>query len=165
LVNKFVFVIAGIVAAMAILIAIPNITQPAEEITIKYNKQNVTRNGETPVVTYAESLTIDRNGAATYTGYDPRTRILPQEQRFTLSSDDFGSIKGMMLETGFMDIPVTDYPPSSNAGEFTSYSLVITTAEGQKTFSWVNPEAHDGTIPPIILNTGDRLDQIIARQT
>jgi hypothetical protein len=87
LVNKFVFVIAGIVAAMAILIAIPNVMQPAQEITIKYDKQNVTGTGNTAVITYTESLTIDRNGAATYVGHDPRLRSLPQEQRFTLSNE------------------------------------------------------------------------------
>jgi hypothetical protein len=32
-------------------------------------------------------------------------------------------------------------------------------------FAWVNPEAHDGTIPPIILNVGTQLDQLIARRT
>lgn len=165
MVNKFVFVIASIVAAMAVLIALPNLTQPVQEITIKYDKQNVTRTDNTSIVTYAESLTIDRNGAATYTGYDPRERSLPQEQRFTLSSGEFGSIKSRILETGFMDIPQTSYQQSSDAVEFVKYSLVITTADGQKTFSWVNPEAHDGTIPPIILNTGDRLDQIISRAT
>lgn len=165
MVNKFAFVIAGVVAVMAILIALPNLTQPVQEITIKYDKQNVTRTDNTSVVTYSESLTIDRNGAATYTGYDPRVRSLPQEQRFTLSDSEFTSIKSRIFETGFLDIPVTDYPPRAGAGEFTSYSLVVTTDEGQKTFNWVNPEAHDGTIPPIILNTGDRLDQIISRQT
>lgn len=165
MVNKFVFVIAGIVAAMAILIAIPNITQPVQEITIKYDKQNVTRIDDTSIVTYAESLTIDRNGSATYTAYDPRERSLPQEQTFTLSNEEFSGIKSMILETGFMDIPQTSYQQSADANEFTRYSLTITTADGQKTFNWVNPETHDGTIPPIILNTGDRLDQIISRQT
>ncbi len=164
MVNKFVFVIAGIVAVMAVLIALPNLTQPAQEITIKYDKQNVTRTSDASVVTYAESLTIDRNGAATYTGYDPRVRSVPQEQRFTLSNEEFGGIKGLILETGFMDIPVTEYQPSADADEFTQYSFVATTADGQKTFSWVNPEAHDGTVPPILLNVGTQLDQIISRR-
>ena len=165
MVNKFVFVIAGIVAAMAILIAIPNIMQPSQEITIKYDKQNMTRINGAEVTTYAESLSIDRNGAATYTGHDPRLRNIPQEQRFTLSNEEFGSIKGLILETGFMEIPRTDYSQSEGAQEFTKYSLVITTAEGQKAFVWVNPEVHDGTIPPIILNVGTQLDQLIARRT
>ena len=165
MVNKFVFVIAGIVAAMAILIAIPNIMQPTQEITIKYDKQNVTRANGAYVATYAESLTIDRNGAATYTGHDPRLRNLPQEQRFTLSNEEFGSIKGLILETGFMEIPRTDYTQSEGAQDFTQYSLVVTTAEGQKTFAWVNPEVHDGTIPPIILNVGAQMDQVISRHT
>ena len=64
-----------------------------------------------------------------------------------------------------MEIPRTDYSQSEGAQDFTQYSLVVTTAEGQKTFAWVNPEVHDGTIPPIILNVGAQMDQVISRHT
>lgn len=164
MVNKFVFVIAGIVVVMAVLIALPNVMQPAQDITIKYDRQNVTRTDGTFVATYIESLTIARDGSATYSGYDPRLQSIPQEERFTLSNEEFGRIKALVLETGFMDIPTADYLQSDDAGEFTKYALVITTADGQKTFNWVNPEAHEGTIPPIVLNVGAQLDQIASRR-
>ena len=164
MVNKFVFVIAGIVAAMAVLIALPNVMQSAQEITMQYEKQNVTRTGDASVITYVESLDIARDGSATYVGHDPRLRSMPIEERFTLSNEEFNRIKGLVLETGFMDIPETNYPQSDGATEFTKYSLVITTADGQKTFLWVNPGAHEGTIPPIITNVGAQLDSVIARR-
>ncbi|AIC17222.1 hypothetical protein [Nitrososphaera viennensis] len=170
MVNKFVFAIAGIVIVMAVLIAIPNISQQpaAQDITIEYNRQHLTKTegGGLLVTTQLETLTIDKDGSATYTNTDPRQKNMPVPQRFSLNRDEFTRIKGLVLETGFMDIPKTDYPQSQNASNnFVSYTLSVKTPDRQKTISWVEPDAYDGTIPSLITQVGTQLDGIIASKT
>jgi hypothetical protein len=175
LVNKFIFAIAGIVIVMAVLIALPGVSQqPATgDITIEYSRQHLTKaaggqggGASLLVATQLETLTIDKDGSATYTKTDPRQKNMPvPQQQFSLNRDEFARIKGLVLETGFMDIPKTDYPQSQNASDFASYTLSIKTADKQKTINWVEPGAYDGTIPPIITNIGTQLDGVIASKT
>ncbi len=157
LARKFVLALAGIVAVMAALIAIPNISQqpPEETLSVEYSRQHVTRTDDGLVTQSAELLSIAEDGSATY------TPIGGQERSISLSSDELGRMKGLILETGFTQIPVTNYPQSNDTDDFTRYTLRVMTNGGQKTFNWVNPEAHDGIIPPIILNVGSQLDAVI----
>ncbi|MEO9364421.1 MAG: hypothetical protein ABI348_11025 [Nitrososphaera sp.] len=167
MVNKFVFVIAGIVIVMAVLIALPSVSQQpaAQDVTIEYNRQHLTKTGGLLVTTQLETLSIDKDGSATYTKTDPRQGNTPAPRQFSLSRNELASRKGLVLETGFMDIPKTDYTPSQNASDFASYTLSIKTPDRQKTVSWVEPAAYDGTIPPLITNVGEQLDGIIASKT
>lgn len=154
--RKFVLVLAGIVAAMAIIIALPNINQqPQEALTIDYSRQHVTRTEQGLETQSAELLNIAEDGSATYTPVDGQNR------RISLSSEEFGRIRALILETGFTQIPITNYPPSESAEDFTRYTLRVRTDDGQKTFNWVNPGAHNGIIPPIILNIGAQLDAVM----
>lgn len=169
MVNKFVFAIAGIVVVMAVLIALPNVSQqPApqqQDVTIEYNRQHMAKTGGLLVTTQLETLTIDKDGSATYTKTDPRQSGAPAQRQLLLSSDELARIKGLVLETGFMDIPKTEYPQSQSASDFASYSLSVKTPDRQKTVNWVEPDAYDGTIPPLITNIGNQLDDIIASKT
>ncbi|HVX02570.1 MAG TPA: hypothetical protein VHA09_05410 [Nitrososphaera sp.] len=175
MVNKFVFAIAGIVVVMAVLIAFPNVSQqpPAsqqQDVTIEYNRQHMIKEGEGGsllVTAQLETLSIDRDGSATYTKTNPSQGGAPasHQQQFSLNADELARIKGLILETGFMDIPNTDYLQSQNASDFLSYSLSVKTPDRQKTISWVEPDAYDGTIPPLITNIGDQLDGIIKSRT
>lgn len=156
--RKFVLVLAGVVAVMAALIAIPNLNQPPQApLSIEYSRQQVVRTDRGLVTQSAELLSIAEDGSATY------TQVGGQETRISLSSEELGRIRGLILETGFMQIPATNYPQSDDATDFTRYTLRVSTHDGQKTFNWVNPEAHDGTIPPIIINIGAQLDAIMDR--
>lgn len=130
MVNKFVFAIAGIVVAMAVLIALPNVSQQPQssqqqDITIEYNRQHMAKEGGLLVTTQLETLSIGKDGSATYTRTDPRQGSAPasQQQQLSLSADELARIKGLILETGFIDVPNTDYPQSQNASDFLSYSL------------------------------------------
>jgi hypothetical protein len=159
LARKFVLALAGIVTVMAVLIALPNISrQPAQEtLGIEYSRQHVTRTEQGFVTQSADLLSISADGIATY------TPIGGQERRISLSNEELGRIRGLILETGFTQIPVTNYPQSQDADDFTRYTLRVSTDDGQKTFNWVSPEAHNGIIPPIILNVGAQLDAVIDR--
>ncbi|NWG36132.1 hypothetical protein [Nitrososphaera sp.] len=156
--RKFVLALAGVVAAMAALIAIPSLNQPPQEaLSIEYSRQNVTRTDQGLVTQSAELLSIAQDGSATY------TQAGGQERRIPLSGEELGRIRGLILETGFMQISATNYPQSDNATDFTKYTLRVSTDEGQKTFNWVSPGAHGGVIPPIITNVGSQLDAIMDR--
>lgn len=161
------FVIAGIVIVMAVLIAIPNVSQQptARDITVDYTKQHMIKTDAEKgllVTKQVETLTIDKDGSATYTKTDPSQKNSAVPQEFSLNRDDFAKIKSLVLDTGFIDIPKTDYVPSQNASNFVSYTLSIKTQETQKTINWVEMGAYNGTIPPIITNIGTQLDGIIA---
>ncbi len=158
--RKFVLFLAGIVAVMAALIALPNLNQQQEEQSmpgIEYSRQQLARTDQGLVTQSADLLSISEDGSATH------MQVGGQERRLTLSSEELGRIRALILETGFMQIPVTNYPQSDDAAEFTKYTLRVRTEDGQKTFNWVNPEAHEGVIPPIILNIGSQLDAVIDR--
>lgn len=144
---------------MAALIALPNLNQQVQQSTlsIEYSRQNLTRTDQRLVTQSAELLSIAEDGSAKY------MPISGQERRITLSDEELGRIRALILETGFMQIPATNYPQSDNAAEFTKYTLRVRTEDSQKTFNWVNPEAHEGVIPPIILNVGTQLDAVIDR--
>jgi hypothetical protein len=159
LARKFVFVLAGVVAVMAALIALPNLSRqpPQETLSIEYSRQHVTMIDQRLVTQSAELLSINEDGSATHTS------IGGQERRVSLSSEELGRIRALILETGFTQIPVTNYPQSDDADDFTRYTLRVRTDDGQKTFNWVDPEAHNGIVPPIILNIGTHLDAVIDR--
>jgi hypothetical protein len=159
LARKFVFVLAGVVAVMAALIALPNLSRqpPQETLSIEYSRQHVARIDQRLVTQSAELLSINEDGSATHTS------IVGQERRVSLSSEELGRIRALILETGFTQIPVTSYPQSDDADDFTRYTLRVRTDDGQKTFNWVDPEAHSGIVPPIILNIGTHLDAVINR--
>ena len=160
--NKFALAIIGIVAVMAILIALPNITnqqqqQPAAgSIEIEYGRQQLTKIGDDFVATKAELLRISNDRAATYSETDPRLKIMPVEERFTVSGNDYNKIRDLILDTGFMEIPRTDYLQVANgADEYTRHTLTVRTGDSQKTFNWVEP--NEDTVPPIVTNAGARI--------
>lgn len=158
---KFVIVLAVIVAVMAALVAIPNIMpQPATEF-IEYRRDYMPGPGEETIVD-EDLLKIASDGSATFS-MPSRTNF--REQKFSLSAEELGRIKGLVLETGFMAIPETDYPPVDGAGNYTQYTLTVTADGEQKTIKWVSIYAYGGTIPPIILNVGAQLDDLIERKT
>ena len=156
--KKFVLILAGAVVAMGALIAIPNlITEPQSDLSLEYSRQHLTRVNQDLAVRSAELLRISADGSATY------MQTGGQERRITISDEEFQRIRALILETGFMQIPVTNYPQSPDATEFTKYTLLVRTGDSQKTFNWVEPDVSEGPVPPIITNIGTHLDSIIDR--
>lgn len=162
MVNKFIIAIAAIVAVMATLIALPNIMQPATgDLAIDYGKQHMANAGSGFAATGTESLHISKDGSATYSSSNSGAQSQPAEKHFSLTSEEFGGIKSLVLETGFMDIPTADYTQlKAGVGEFTKYMLTVHSGEKEKTISWVDPDAGAGTVPPILTNIGARLDAV-----
>ena len=160
--NKFVIVIAGVVAAMAALVLLPGVgSQPEDlqDLSIEYTRQNLTRIEDGRLVaTVTEDLVIRNDRSATYrnlTGSDTR--------QFTISSEELDGLKRLVISTGFMQVPGDDYSQKEGLSNMTRYTLELTSGGSSKTITWVNLEASEEAVPSIVRNIGAQLDAIIGR--
>jgi hypothetical protein len=164
MVNKFLIAIAGIVAVMAALVLVPRIVnQPAEqqmELNIEYSRQNLTRMQDGRLVAAsAEDLTIRNDLSAVYRNLTGQ----PDEKRFMISSEEMSRLKGLILSTGFIQVPGADYPQKDDLGNLTKYTLKLESGGNSETITWVNLEASRTSVPSIVRNIGSLLDAIIER--
>jgi type II secretory pathway pseudopilin PulG len=167
LVAKFTIIIAAVAFTMIALILVPRLNTSDDDaanqsqLNLQYSKQNLTRDDAGSLVAAsAEVLVIRNDGGATY------TKIIgsqSEERSFTLGDEDLKRIRALILGTGFTNIPDADYVAKPGLANFTKYSLKIEVNDKTRTISWVNPEFHDGAVPPIITNAGSLLDDIISR--
>jgi hypothetical protein len=163
--KKFLIAIAGVVAIMAALILLPGVSRQGGNITIEYYRDKVIRM-ESGLYDVGErqTLTINNDGSARYIG--PGSQGEPQvERRFSVSSEEMKVLRELFLNTGFMQIPTTNYEERSGLANFTRYELSVLSGEDSQLIHWVNPEASNGSIPSIIINAGSRLDAIIERNS
>lgn len=160
--KKFLIAIAAIVVVMVALIALPGVSQPAAGIDVSYERQRMSRSGSEHVATNSEVLHISKDGSATYSSSDPRTGSFPAEKQFSLNSEEMGSLRGLLLETGFMEIPQGDYlQVRDGAGDYTQYTLTVKTDTATKTFTWADSDVSKVTVPAIITKAGFQLDGLI----
>ena len=166
MVNKFVVIIAAIVAVMTALIAIPRIGSEQnvleEDLSIEYGRQNLTRLEDGRFqATSADDLVIRNDRSATY-----RSLIGGSDtKQFTTSREELAVLKSLLFETGFMQLPGEDYSQRDGVDTVTKYRLTLTSGENSKTVTWVNLEASDEAVPSIVRNIGAQLDQFIERNT
>ena len=163
MVNKFLIAIAGAVAAMAALVLVPSFNSSPEEqdMSIEYSRQNLTRLEDGRLVAAsAEDLVIRSDRSAVYHnvtgGSDP--------EQFTIGNEEMNSLKGLVITTGFMQVEGADYPQKEGLASLTKYALMLKSGADTKTITWVNPEASQGAVPPIVRNIGSQLDALIERR-
>jgi hypothetical protein len=160
--KTFLAVIAAVVAVMAALILVPGLNNQSvsnqTQLSLEYSRQHLVKTDTGFAIASAESLAIGNDGSATY------TKTGEQPKKFTVSSEEMKRLKDLVLESGFMQIPKTDYPAQEGLANFTKYTVKVSAGDKTKTISWANLEAYgSGGIPPsIITNTGERLDDIIS---
>jgi hypothetical protein len=164
MVNKFLIAIIAIVAVMAGLIAVPRLGgQPAElqqDLSIEYSRQNLTRIEDGRLVAAsAEDLTIINDRSALYRDITGATG----EKTFTISVEEMNSLKGLIIETGFMQVDSASYPEKKGLANLTRYTVELTSGGDSKTISWANMEASETAVPSIVRNIGAQLDAIIER--
>jgi hypothetical protein len=164
-VAKFPIIIAAVVAVMVALIVLPTgLNRQGEptdqmQVDIDYTRRNLTRTADGVLAaTNAEALAIKNDGSAEYSKVTPEGTS--DRQSFSIGGQEMSRLKAL-FGNGFMQIPVTDYPQKEGLANFTKYTITVKVDGDSKTISWVNPEAYNGTIPPIIANAGSRLDAII----
>ena len=164
MVNKFLIVIVVIAAVMISLLAAHGIgSKPAEvnqDLNIEYSRQNLTRleDGRLVAAT-AEDLVINNDRSAVY-----RNITAGSEIRFTISSEELENLKGLVISTGFMQVPGQDYSQREGLVNMTKYTLELTSSSRSKTMTWVDLEASGEAVPSIVRNIGAQLDEIIERR-
>jgi hypothetical protein len=157
--RKFLIIVAGIVAVMAAVILYPGVSGQDGDISITYYRDIVIQTDQGLYdVSGHETLIVKNDGSASHTGPDGQA-----EREFTISKEEMKVLKELFLNTGFMQIPKTDYQEKAGLGNFTRYELSVQSEGDSQLIRWVNPEAANEAIPSIIINSGSRLDDIIER--
>jgi hypothetical protein len=164
MVNKFLIAIIAIVAVMAALVAVPRLGgQQAElqqDLNIEYSRQNLTRLEDGRLVAAsAEDLIIRNDRSALYRDITG----VKGEKSFTISVEEMDSLKGLVITTGFIQLPLSDYREKEGLANLTRYTLELTSGDDYRTIGWVNLEASDTPVPSLVRNIGAQLDAIIER--
>jgi CHASE1-domain containing sensor protein len=161
--KKFLAVAAGVVAVMAALVLLHGLFTQGESFTLEYRQSNFSQSeGGRYTAVEDEILNIRQDGSATYSLLNSQG-VQITERQFSVSSDEMKVLRELFLNTGFMQIPDSEYGERQGLSNFTRYRLDIQSGDDSKSFLWVNPEASFGNIPSIIINAGTRLDAIIER--
>lgn len=174
---KFLLAIAAIIGTMAALVFIPTFSSnnnnryPAIDqtpISLQYNRQRLTRTSTGLLAaTSADILTIENNGSATY-----RKLVGASDQRtFLVGNDDMKQLKDLIIGSGFLNIPPTDYKQKEGLTHLVKYTLKVDVGESNnnnisKTFNWADSVSYDGSPtlpPPSITNIEFNLDGIISK--
>jgi hypothetical protein len=166
MVSKFLIAIAGIIVVMAVLVAIPSIgSQNTPQLKMNYVRDHITElEGGIVDITTREVLRIENDGSATYTKTDYYPSEKTDERKFSLSNDEMKRLRGLIFETGFMQIPVEHYSEKEELTNYTRYQVAVYQGDdSQKIITWFNPEASEVPVPSIITNIGSQLDTIIGR--
>ncbi|MFB5631602.1 MAG: hypothetical protein ACE5RN_08445 [Nitrosopumilaceae archaeon] len=172
MVKASVIIVGMIPVIFAIIIAVSLISQqevpitsvlPTDKITIEYTKHQLKlvsfgvteRSGSQ----FTEILTIKDDGKINYgvikEGY-------PQpDKKSTLAPEKLKKLTALIKETGFMEIPSESFPVRQDITEYQK-SLIKVTLNGQvRQINWVEQNATEKFIPPIITMVELELDQII----
>jgi hypothetical protein len=172
IIPKFPLIIIAVIAVMVALVLLPsfnNNNKPVAtdqmKLSLEYDRQQLTRTeldtGGVLEATSADILTIQNDGSARF------RKLLgtPYEKTFTISSDDLKELKGLIFDTGFMNMPTVDYKQKEGLANVNEYTLKVNANETSKIISWVNTNSYNGTIPPLITNVGFTLDNILSKYT
>lgn len=163
MVNKFLIAIVAIVAAMIALVVMPGIgSQPTaqQELNIEYSRLNLNRIEDSRFVAAgAEDLAIKNDRYAVYRNLTGP----PDEKTFTISNEEMNGLKDLIITTGFMQVPATDYPQKDGLANLTKYTLKLESGGNSKSITWVNLEASEVSVPSIVRNIGTQLDHVIER--
>ena len=170
MVAKFPIVIAAVVGVMVALILLPSFnnnnksttsTDAQAHLSLQYDRQQLSRREPNAVLaaTSADVLTIENDGSAKY-----RKLVGSHDEKtFAISSDEMKQLKGLIFDTGFMNMPSIGYIQKEGLTNVTEYALKVNADGSAKMINWVDPNSYNGTIPPIVINIGSTLDRLISK--
>ena len=170
--KPIIFVIMAIPVILAFLIMIPILTEtgipstainPSDTIHIEYTKHDlrVVSFGvtEKTAAKTTEILTIKNDGT---TQYNKITEDGGQEQTMSsISGEKLRKLTALIKETGFMSIPKESFPIQDNVADYTKSTIKITLNGNQAQIFWLEQDATNKLIPPIITMIESELDEII----
>lgn len=172
MVKPIVIVIAAIPAILAILIAIPLLTQPeipysasnsSDVMEIEYAKYQLKKISfgvtERLGAQKTEILLIKNNGEIKYSvtedGY-PKPDI-----KSTIDEQKLRKLKALIKETGFISIPSESFQIRDNVTDFQKSNIKVILNGRINQINWPEQNATDKFIPPIISMVESQLDNVI----
>ena len=172
MVKPIVIVIAAIPAIVAILIAIPLMTQSEipysashskDVIEIEYAKYQLKKISfgvtERVGAQKSEILLIKNNGEVKYSVTE-NSYPKPDIKSF-VDEQQLRKLKALIKETGFIAIPSESFPIRDNATDFQKSNIKVTLNGRINQINWPEQNATDKFIPPIISMVESQLDNII----
>ena len=167
-----ILIVGAIPVIFAILIAVPLMTQqevpftavvPDDRITIEYTKHQLKLVSfgvtERAGSQFTEILTIKDDGGIKYSvieeGY-PKP-----EKKSTLPSGNLTKLTALIKETGFMEIPSESFPVKEDVSDYQKSTVKVTLNGQSRQINWVEQNATEKFIPPIITQLELQLDKII----
>ena len=172
--TRLLLLLLGAIPVLAaVFIVIPQITAPEipitavdpnDVLTIEYSKQHLKKVtfGVTERLGAQETqlLTIENDGKVVYSitknGY-PEPDV-----KSTLEKSKLKKLTALIKETGFMQIPKDSFAIKNDADEFDKYGVKVTLNGKSRDIQWVEQNATEDFIPPLISQVQLELDSIIA---
>lgn len=171
--RPIIIILGAIPVLAALFIVVPQLLRPEipsvlvnpeDVMTLEYTKEHLKKIsfGLTQSIgaDTAEVLTIQNDGSVTYSLTKNGTS--EPEMKYQLSSDDLKKLKSLIKETGFMDVPSTDYQVKSDLSEFEKYGLQASFNDKNVNLHWSDQNSSQQFVPPIITQVQANLDNIIS---
>ncbi len=169
--RPLLLIIASIPVILAILIAIPMITNPQipfsatnadDKISIEFTKHHIQKSAlgltERLVPLKSEILVISNEGTVRYLVTENGSPL--PEKTTTLKRDEVKKFIALIKETGFMQIPIDSIPADRSMVEYTKFSLKVTLNGNTKQIQWPEHNATSVFIPPIMTMVGSELQNV-----
>lgn len=174
--RPIIIILAAIPILAAIFIVVPQLLRPeisnvavnpGDTLTLQYTKEHLKKIsfGLTQSIgaDTAEVLTIQNGGSAVYSltknGYSE------PDVKYQLTQEQIKQLKALIKETGFMDIPDTNYQVKPDLAEYEKYGLQVTLNGNTANFQWTDQNSSQQFIPPIIPQVQSNLDDLISEIT
>ncbi len=169
--KKGLIIAAAIPIVIALVIAIPKISPGSEQaavsaatqLRIEFMKEDMKRIifgvTETIGAQKSEKLIINNNGDAIYNLSIEGEK--GSQTRFKVSSVEVKRLKSLIVDTGFMQIPKSEFGVKDDATEFTRYTLKVSLDSNTKSIQWFNEEASKEFVPALLVMLADEMQKII----
>ena len=172
MVKTSILIVGAIPVIFAILIAISLITQQevpptavlsTDKITVEYTKHQLKLVSfgvtERAGSQFTEILTIKDDGEIKYSvieeGY-PKP-----DKKSTIDPEKLKKLTALIKETGFMEIPSESFPVRESVSDYQKSSIKVTLNGQIRQLNWVEQNATEKFVPPIITMIELELDQSI----
>jgi len=172
MVKPIVIIAGSIPAIIALLIAIPLLTQPEipytaidpnDKIEFEYTKHDLKNVSfgvtERIAAQKTEVLVIKNDGSIRYTLIEGG--VPHPDKASKIDEAKLRKLTALIKETGFMAIPSESFPIRDDVNEYQKLTLKITLNGVVNKIHWPEQNATEKFVPPIITMVKAELDQII----
>ncbi|ABK76715.1 hypothetical protein CENSYa_0069 [Cenarchaeum symbiosum A] len=172
MVRPVIIALGAVPAIVAVLIAIPLLTQPeipssaanpSDRIEIEYTRHQLrtVSHGVTERTGshLTEILIIDDDGSLRYTVTEDGVPV--PEVAGSIDGPTLKRLEALIKETGFLAMPSDSFPITEGIDEYQKSSVRVTLNGVRNQIHWPEQNATERTIPPIVTRVGEELDAIM----